>query len=280
MAFFTTSSTSARLPHDSASSPSVDFDVSQISRGVNFLKNGSVSSITNASSLTIMHAALSSVNFGLNVKPSAEKNSFDALRLRTARLTNILRDRVSAMTRSLLSIIVCSSAFVGLLEPFDVDLLHLEHRGHDAFRFFGILVLQHLRQDRRNDLPRHAEAILEPAALHFLAARGQLLPEMVHFLLRLAVHHQRDRLGELEERPAIERHEPLAIQFELDGHDRALRSSRGLRRRFVVTGDVSDLGVSKDRRIEPGRLFALAVEPQTHTDLLHGSLPRVRSLHR
>ena len=41
-------------------------------------------SITNASSLTIMHAALSSVNFGLNVKPSAEKNSFDALRSRTA----------------------------------------------------------------------------------------------------------------------------------------------------------------------------------------------------
>src|SRR5205809_6223461 len=84
MAFFTRSSTSAQLPHDSASSPSVAFDVSQISRRVNFLKNGSVSSITNASSLTIMHAALSSVNFGLNVKPSAEKNSFDALRSRTA----------------------------------------------------------------------------------------------------------------------------------------------------------------------------------------------------
>src|SRR5207247_10613745 len=126
MAFFTRSSTSARPPHDSASSPSVAFDVSQISRRVNFLKNGSVSSITNASSLTIMHAALSSVNFGLNVKPSAEKNSFDALRSRTATLTNILRDWVSAMTRS--------SSSVGLLQPFNVDFFHLEHRGHDAFR--------------------------------------------------------------------------------------------------------------------------------------------------
>ena len=103
---------------------------------------------------------------------------------------------------------------------------------------------------------------------------------MVHFLLRLAVHHQRDRLGELEERPAVERHVPLAIELEVDGHDRALRSSRGLRRRFVVAGDVSDLGVFEYRRIEPGCFLALAVEPQTETDLLHESLPRVRSFYQ
>ena len=58
---------------------------------MNVLKNGSVRSMTNASSLTTMQAALSSVNLGLNVKPSAEKNSIDLFRSRTGRLTNILR---------------------------------------------------------------------------------------------------------------------------------------------------------------------------------------------
>ena len=41
--------------------------------------------MTNASSLTTMQAAFSSVNRGLNVNPSAEKNSIDLLRSRTRR---------------------------------------------------------------------------------------------------------------------------------------------------------------------------------------------------
>src|ERR1051326_1078270 len=40
-----------------------------------------------------MHAAFSSVNCGLNVKPSAEKKSFDFCRSRTAMLTKSLRFR-------------------------------------------------------------------------------------------------------------------------------------------------------------------------------------------
>src|SRR5947209_11677195 len=40
----------------------------------------------------IMQAALSSVNFGLNSKPSLEKNSIDFFRSRTARLTKSLRE--------------------------------------------------------------------------------------------------------------------------------------------------------------------------------------------
>lgn len=64
---------------------------------VKVLKNGSVSSITNASSLTIMQAALSTVNLGSNSKPSAEKNAIDAFRSRAARLTKIFRDCPSLM---------------------------------------------------------------------------------------------------------------------------------------------------------------------------------------
>src|SRR5919109_2530420 len=65
----------------------------------------------------------------------------------------------------------CSSS-VRPLQLCDVELLHLEHRGHHALRFFGVLVVQHLEQDCRHDLPGHAEAVLEPTALHFLPARG------------------------------------------------------------------------------------------------------------
>ena len=36
-----------------------------------------------------MHAAFSSVNFGLNVKPSCEKKSIDFFKSRPARLTKI-----------------------------------------------------------------------------------------------------------------------------------------------------------------------------------------------
>src|SRR5262249_36285927 len=47
-------------------------------------------------------AAFASVNFGLNEKPRAEKKAFDFSRSRTARLTKILRARVSAMSDSIL----------------------------------------------------------------------------------------------------------------------------------------------------------------------------------
>lgn len=39
----------------------------------------------------IMHAAVSSVNVGLNVNPSAEKKSFDFFRSLTGKLTKIWR---------------------------------------------------------------------------------------------------------------------------------------------------------------------------------------------
>src|SRR5262245_25719404 len=48
----------------------------------------------------IMQAALSSVNFGLNPKPSWPKKSFDFFRSRTARLTKILRVEFVAMVVS------------------------------------------------------------------------------------------------------------------------------------------------------------------------------------
>jgi hypothetical protein len=68
--------------------------VSQSCRCVNVLKKRSTSSITNASSPTIMQVAFSSVNLGSNVKPSFVKKSTDRFRSWTGRFTNILRDGV------------------------------------------------------------------------------------------------------------------------------------------------------------------------------------------
>jgi hypothetical protein len=60
--------------------------VLQIFLVVNVVKNGSVRSITYASSLMTMQAALSSVNCLLNAKPSLPKKSMDRFKSRTARL--------------------------------------------------------------------------------------------------------------------------------------------------------------------------------------------------
>src|SRR5690606_33138241 len=96
-AVFTSSSTSARLAHETANSPSVCDAVSQTVFLVNVSKNDLSRSITYASSLTIMQAAFSSVNFTSYPKPSLEKNSIERFRSRTGRLTNSLRARKVAM---------------------------------------------------------------------------------------------------------------------------------------------------------------------------------------
>src|ERR1051325_8985336 len=92
-ALLTISSTSARLPHDSARNASVFREGSHGPFVANERKNGSVRSMQNALSLTTMQAALSSVNFGLKVNPRREKKSIDFFRSRTARLTKSLRIR-------------------------------------------------------------------------------------------------------------------------------------------------------------------------------------------
>src|SRR6266852_2038343 len=119
MALLTISFTSARLLHDSATSASVSLVVSHSSRLVNVLKKGSVRSIAYASSLMIMQAALLSVNFGLNSKPSFEKNSIDFFRSRTGRLRKIFRERLSA---------IASLLRLGVLQHARAAALHLMAR--------------------------------------------------------------------------------------------------------------------------------------------------------
>src|SRR5713226_5095792 len=155
---------------------------------------------------------------------------------------------------------------LGPLEAFDVDLLHLHHRLHDALRDCGIGIAQELRQSGRNDLPRQAELVLDPAAHLLLSAGGELLPQLVELFLGLAIHDERYGLREPELRPAVQGDEFLPVQLENRGHDRTLRSRAGL----AVTNDAPGLRVLENRDIKFHRLFGLAVEPQERGDFLHG----------
>src|SRR5207245_10470992 len=153
----------------------------------------------------------------------------------------------------------------------------LQDRRHDASRLLAVLVLQHLTQDSGNDLPRHTESVFEPPALDFLAASGELLPEVVYFRLRLAVHDKGDRLGKFEDRPAVQRDKFLPIELECHRHHRSLWSSGGLRRLFGVAGHASDLRVFEDRHVKIHGVFSLMIEPQEWADLFrrlsHWCLP-------
>src|SRR5205809_7728160 len=88
---------------------------------------------------------------------------------------------------------------VSSLQFWNFDLLHLKHRFHDSFRFFGILVVQHVNQHGWGDLPRKTKFVLEPAALRFLTAIGsEFLPKIIHFFLGIAVYDKGDGFIELE----------------------------------------------------------------------------------
>jgi hypothetical protein len=94
-------------------------------------------------------------------------------------------------------------ALVRSSQSLDADLLHLEHRGHDAPGLFRVSVVQHLDEGGGHDLPRDAESVLEPATLHGLAAGGQLLPEVIDLVLGLAAHDEGDRLASSVEREVL-----------------------------------------------------------------------------
>src|SRR5499427_7753100 len=149
----------------------------------------------------------------------------------------------------------------------DVDLAHLQHRAHDPLRRFGISVHQHLGQRSREDLPREAELVLEPAAVALFTVLCQRAPEVVDLLLRFTGHLERHRLVELEMRAAVERQEVLPFDFELHGHHRSRLLAVNLEALFAIAADLSDFGILEDGSIKFCRLFGLRIEPQAGRDL-------------
>ena len=100
----------------------------------------------------------------------------------------------------------------------------------------GIAVADQLREHGRHDLPGQAVPVLQPATLLRLlvTADGQLGPEAVNLVLRIAHHLQRDGLAEFEVRPTVERGERLP--FELESHGEGADEG-GVEMAFVVEAD-------------------------------------------
>ena len=89
-AFSVSSSTCSRLSAEKPTRTSLLFAVSATSCGpMKVSKNGSITSMTEASALRIMRVAFSSVNCGSNSKPMLVKNSVDVARFFTGRLMNV-----------------------------------------------------------------------------------------------------------------------------------------------------------------------------------------------
>ena len=121
----------------------------------------------------------------------------------------------------------------------------------------------------RDDLPREAEPVSQPAAHALLAALGERVPVPVDLVLRRAVDDERDGLRERVRRPAVQRDEPLPVELEADRHHGAF----GARPGGAVAGHVQDPRVREQRRVERRRLLGLGVVPEKRRDRAHRQLP-------
>src|SRR5262249_6006023 len=76
----------------------------------------------------------------------------------------------------------------------------------------------------------------EIAVAAFFAAGRKFRPEIIDFLLGVAVHDKRDRFCELEQQSAVECHEVLAVELKLNRHYRPRRPAgwRGGLLGFVI----------------------------------------------
>ena len=163
----------------------------------------------------------------------------------------------------------------GLLQCGEVDFFHEQHGCHHAIRFGRVAGGHHLAHGSRNDLPRRAVLVFQPAALLCLrvAASRQLAPVKVDFVLRVALDLKGNRFVELENRPAIECGEALAVELERHDHHTAGLLPVHFLPGLAVVGDLRDLRVFEDARVKPCGLFGLVVKPETGNDLLesHGT---------
>jgi len=151
----------------------------------------------------------------------------------------------------------------------DLDLCHAQHGLHGPLGPAGIGVPEQLEERGWHDLPRDAEAVLEPSALALQPALGQSVPVVVDLVLVCAEGLERTGLAEGELRPAVEPHVLLPVQAEADGHGAAF----GRGRPWTVAGHPTDTGVGKDRGVVRCCLLGLSVEPQAGNGLGHRSSP-------
>ncbi|MNG27273.1 hypothetical protein D3C84_1123710 [compost metagenome] len=72
------------------------------------------------------------------------------------------------------------------------------------------------------------------------APRAEGAPEVIDFLLGLAVDLKRDCLAELEHWATVEAGETLSVELEADGHDRAFRAAMQIETGVAIVGRGGD----------------------------------------
>src|SRR5215203_4269084 len=111
-----------------------------------------------------------------------------------------------------------SDPVVRVLQHLEVEALHLHHGCLGPTGLLGGRVTEEAHEQGRDDLPREAEGVHEPAALALLtAAVDQRVGDLVDLLLRLDADEQRERVGELVHGPAVHQRQRLSLQA--DGRD-------------------------------------------------------------
>src|SRR2546427_2299575 len=164
---------------------------------------------------------------------------------------------------------------VGSPKSLDVDFRHLEQRFHDLRRVPGFWIAHHLTQNGGDDLPRHTEFVLEPAARLLFSAFGELFPQPVDLFLRLAADEEGSPLREREVRAAVHGHEPCSVEFERRVQHLPFRDRTSL----LPAHHAKDPGVLENRDIALHGFLGLIAECQERGDFLRGvllpALPRL-----
>src|SRR5690606_22125303 len=123
------------------------------------------------------------------------------------------------------------------LERRDDELLHLEHA------LEGSRPLHELFHVVWHDLPAHAEAIDEPAALLGLGHRREAVPEQIDLILPVTLHLERNAAAEavVDARAIVVADEPLLTETKLTERQRCRAS---LPRRGAVRKPRADAGAT------------------------------------
>src|SRR5512133_2314233 len=143
-----------------------------------------------------------------------------------------------------------------------------------------------LRTPTHHDLPRYAEAILNPAvapAPGILPERHECLPTVGEFrkqaigiLDSIDKHEKRDARVDGEDRSAVERGETLTCHLELDSKDAAARLAAWVVAGFRITRGCYDAATRECASVEIGSRFGLIVKPEARYD---GALSHCLAVH-
>src|SRR5215472_10569391 len=164
----------------------------------------------------IVHPGGPSIHWGtylglVHASKTSRRGALKIRRITTSRSLGVVTCKVAESFMA-----AASWLLISFPQSCDIDLLHLQHGLHHALRLRGVLILHHLAQRRRDDLPGKPVLVLQPAASFLLPTLGELLPQLIDFPLRFAIHEERYGRRERKVRPSIQGHELLS--FKLKGH--------------------------------------------------------------